>query len=185
MTDGNTEQYQLLCHSLGSSVHYWQPDGPSQHWLLFFDLTVHLMFHLSNSSFIQSILTEFLQSIQLSKLSLWASEDGQQPYSHISILWWIPSGHMDVNNLWFLLVDPHLLLLLFVIPLLHKSFWTHEEALPMKTYARRALNTLVFLLSSAIGLSLLHISRPTVSPKFLLLLACVTSLHISLCPCQS
>lgn len=60
VTDEILNNYQLLCHSLGSSVHYWLPDGPSQHWLLFFDLMVHLIFSPSNSLFIQLMFAQVL-----------------------------------------------------------------------------------------------------------------------------
>lgn len=60
MTDENIKLYRLLCHSLGSSVHYRLPDGPSGHWLLFFDLMVQLIFSPSNSLFIQLMFAQVL-----------------------------------------------------------------------------------------------------------------------------
>jgi len=60
VTDENIEQYQLTCHSLGSSVHYRLPDGLSQHRLLFFDLTVQLIFSPSSGLFIQLMFGQVL-----------------------------------------------------------------------------------------------------------------------------
>lgn len=123
MTDENIEQYQFLCHSLGSYVHHWLPDGPSQHWLLFFDLMVQLIFCPSNSLFIQLIFAQVLHEKATGDFPVvravpdhcfWRWTAAMKSHQHPQVN---PICLPGSEHLQLLSVAPHLLHLLLVVPL--------------------------------------------------------------------